>query len=48
MKIADFPRDDNMTDSEKLKKLYAWCYALSLYLKGEMKNGKIPSGGKEQ
>lgn len=48
MKIPDFPRDESMTDSQKLKRLYSWCYALSLYLKGEMKNGKISSVGKEE
>ena len=48
MKIPDFPRDEGMTESEKLTRLYSWCYALNLYLKGGMKNGKISSGGEEK
>lgn len=50
MKINDFPRDEFLTDKEKLDVLYRWCYELSLYLKGgtDYGNKTSASGGASQ
>lgn len=46
MKISDFPRDSFRSDNEKLEALYKWCYELSLYIKGGVKNEQNSSEGK--
>lgn len=46
MKINDFPRDSFQNDSEKLEALYKWCYELSLYIGGGVKNEQASSEGK--